>query len=130
MTLAPLLSAPLAVQIHVAAALAAIAAIVPLAIYRKGASTHRWLGWIAAAGMGLTALSSFAIRELNHGSFSWIHILSVIVLISLIRGIIAIRRREVRAHMWIMASTAVSGLGVAGAFTFMPYRLMWRIFFG
>ena len=130
MTLTPLLTAPLAVQVHVAAALVAVAAVLPLAIYRKGSDTHRWLGRIVMGGLVLVALTSFAIRELNPGSFSWIHILSVVVLFNVFQAMRALQRRNIKAQMWIMGSTVFWGLGVAGAFTFMPYRLMWQVFNG
>ena len=130
MTLTPLLTAPLAVQIHVAAALVAVATVLPLAVYRKGTRSHRWLGRIIMGGLVIVAISSFAIRELNPGSFSWIHILSVVVLVNVAMAIRALWHRNIKAHMWIMGSTVFWGLGVAGAFTFMPYRLMWQVFNG
>ena len=130
MTSTPLLTAPLAVQIHVAAALVAVAAVIPLAVYRKGARAHRWLGRTVMGGLVIVALTSFAIREINPGSFSWIHILSLVVLFNVFMAIRALWRRNIKAHMWIMGSTVFWGLGVAGAFTFMPYRLMWQVFNG
>lgn len=130
MTLAPLLTAPLAVQVHVAAAMIAVATVIPLAVYRKGTTAHRWFGRIVMGGLVIVALTSFGIRELNPGSFSWIHILSIIVLFNVVTAIRALWRRNIKAHMWIMGSTVFWGLGVAGAFTFMPYRLMWQVFNG
>ena len=130
MTLTPLLTASPAIQLHVAAALIAVMSALCLALYRKGTPSHRWLGRIVIAGLAAVSLSSFAIREINHGSFSWIHILSVVVLFNVWRGVRALRQNEIRSHMWIMSSTAVLGLGVAGAFTFLPYRLMWQVFNG
>ena len=130
MKIVPLVNAAPIVQIHVAFAVTAICATVALAIYKKGTPTHRWLGRAAAGAMGLTALSSFFILELNAGRFSYIHILSVVTLFGLVSGFRAARLGDRRAHVRSMVTTAVLGLGFAGAFTFVPGRLMWRIFMG
>ena len=130
MNIAPFLNAPIMVQFHVVCALVALCAVVPLAIYKKGTSTHRWLGRIAGAGLVLTALSSFFILELNDGSFSPIHIVSVITLLGLASGVREARRGNREGHARTMVSVAVLGLGVAGAFTFVPGRLMWKVFIG
>ncbi len=130
MNIAPLLNAPIMVQLHVACALTAICAVIPLAIYKKGTPTHRWLGRIGAAGMALTAQTSFFIMELNPGRPSYIHMLSVVTLLGLVSGVRAARAGNQKAHIRSMVTTAVLGLGVAGAFTFAPGRLMWRIFMG
>ena len=130
MNLSPLFNASFAIQLHVAAAVVAIAAVIPLAIYRKGNAAHRRLGWIVMIGLAVLAVSSFWIRELNHGSFSWIHILSVLTLTGLARGLYAIRTGNRRAHLQAMSFTAVTGLVFAGGFTFLPGRMMWRVLFG
>ena len=130
MNIAPLLNATRMVQIHVAFALIAICATLVLAIYKKGTPTHRWLGRTAAGAMALTALSSFFILEINPGRFSYIHVISVVTLIALFLGYRAARRGNQRAHVRSMVTTAALGLGGAGAFTFLPGRLMWRMFMG
>ena len=130
MNVTPLLNAAPMVQIHVAFALTAICATVVLAIYKKGTPTHRWLGRTAAGAMGLTALSSSFILELNAGRFSYIHILSVVTLLGLANGVREARLGNRRGHVRSMVTIAVLGLGVAGAFTFVPGRLMWRVFMG
>lgn len=128
MNIAPLLSAPPMVQLHVAAVVAAICATLLLVIYKKGTTTHRWLGKTATAALVLTALSSFFILELNNGRFSHIHLLSVVTLFGLASGLRSARRGNHKAHARTMVAIAILGLGVAGAFTFLPGRLMWRIF--
>lgn len=130
MNITPLLNAPTVVQFHVACALIAICAVVPLAIYKKGTPTHRWLGRIAGGGMALLALSSFFIRELNAGRFSYIHILSVVTLLGLASGVVAARRGDRKAHARTMVTVFALGLVGAGAFTFVPGRIMWRVFIG
>jgi uncharacterized membrane protein len=80
--------------------------------------------------MAITAISSLFIMEINDGAFSFIHLFSGWTLVALPMGIYAIRRRHLRGHRGAMAGTFFGGLIVAGAFTFIPGRLMWAIFFG
>ncbi|PTX56982.1 putative membrane protein [Litoreibacter ponti] len=99
---------------------------------RKGDARHRMLGRIWVGLMAVGALSSFAIREINPGGFSPIHLLSVYTLCSLVLGVLAVRARpaRVRAHQNFMRSLYASGLLIAGAFTFLPQRLLGRLTFG
>ena len=46
------------------------------------------------------------------------------------KAVYAARRHRVAAHRRAMTGMFVGGLIVAGAFTFLPGRLMWAIFFG
>lgn len=79
----------------------------------KGDAAHRVVGWLWVAGMGFVTTSSFAIRELRHGRLSLLHVLSVVTLVSLVWGIVAIRRRNVPRHRGAMLG---SWLGLVGAF--------------
>ena len=131
MNFAPLLNAPLAIQLHVAAVVVAAAGFAAVLLLTKGTNLHRWFGRSFVLGMTGAALSSFWIRELNHGSLSFIHIISVVTLWGLASGIWAVRRGNVLSHRLSMALTAFGGLGVAGAFAiFRPGRVMWQVFFG
>lgn len=101
---------------------------VPLGAYillrRKGDRTHKMLGRIWGGLMIGAALSSFALKGLMGGSFSPIHLLSVLTLITIPRAIINIRRGNVAAHKRSMTVLYISLL-IAGAFSFLPGRLMW-----
>ena len=131
MNFTPLMNAPLAVQLHVAAVIAAAAGILAVAMCAKGTRVHKWFGRTFVFGMAAAALTSFWIRELNHGSLSFIHIISLVTLFGLAGGIQAARRGDVASHRFAMAFTAFGGLGVAGAFAiFRPGRVMWHVFFG
>jgi len=78
--------------------------------------------WVAA--MFVTVLSSFGIRELNHGHLSWIHSLAVLTAISLVRAIWAIRQGNVSAHVAAMRGSFI-GLVVAGiAAVVTPQRFL------
>lgn len=125
-----LLQSPPVIQLHVAAALTALIIGIVLLIGVKGTRRHRILGWAWVAAMGTTAVSSLFIHAINPGGFSLIHLLSGWTIISLPMAIYAIRRGKVQAHRRAMTGMFVGGLIVAGAFTFLPGRLMWAIFFG
>ena len=73
--------------------------------------------------MMIVAVSSFWIRELNDGSFSWLHALSMWTLVSMAAAIIAIRRGRVRSHAAWMIGTMI-GVAVAGAFALAPGRFI------
>lgn len=64
----------------------------------KGTRRHRLLGYVGASTMFLAALVSFKIQALTPGSWSWIHLLSILTMGSLIYVIWAARRGAIRAH--------------------------------
>ena len=128
-----LLTSPPAIQIHVAAALTALAIGIVLLIGVKGNRLHRTLGWTWVLAMATTAVSSFFIHRLNPGGpggFSLIHLLSGWTVIALPMAVHAARRHRIADHRRAMTGMFVGGLIVAGAFTLLPGRLMWAIFFG
>lgn len=131
MTLTPLLDAPLVVQIHTVFAIFAVLLTVAIFSLPKGSRLHRTMGWIWVLSMGIIAISSFFIHTLRWlGPFSPIHLLSALVLFSLVRGVQAARSHRVRDHKRIMKAMVLYGLLVAGAFTFLPGRLMHEILLG
>lgn len=125
----PILNASLAVQLHLIAVACAILLIIAIWRVRKGSGVHKRLGRIWVGAMGLTAISSFWINDLDQFmGFSWIHLLSIYVLYSCYAGVRSARLGNVAAHKRTMKSMAFGGLGIAGAFTFMPGRLMYNVF--
>ena len=131
MTLDPLLTAPLVVQVHAFLALAAVALTVALFSLRKGSPLHRVLGWSWVSLMAIVAISSFWIGDFRWvGPFGPIHILSVITLFSLVKGVRAARGHDVMTHKRTMQSLVVYALIVAGAFTFLPGRIMFNVVSG
>lgn len=129
----PLAAAPSAIQIHVAAALTALAIGTVLLIGVKGTRLHRGLGWVWVLAMGTTAVSSFFIHAINPGGpagLSLIHLLSGWTVVGLPMAVYAARRHKVQAHRRAMTGMFVGGLIVAGLLTFLPGRLMWAVFFG
>ena len=73
--------------------------------------------------MLFVTVSSFWIRELNAGSFSWIHGLTVWTLFSMAAAIFSIRKGRVRAHAAWMIGTMI-GTAAAGSFALMPGRFI------
>ncbi|HEY0104155.1 MAG TPA: DUF2306 domain-containing protein [Brevundimonas sp.] len=121
---------PLAVRIHVPAALAALLIGTVQLVGVKGTGVHRVLGWSWVIAMLTVAASSFFIRQINPGAFSWIHLLSGWTFIAVPMAVVAIRRGRVKGHARGMAGAFVGGLVIAGAFAFTPGRLMWEMFLG
>jgi uncharacterized membrane protein len=78
--------------------------------------------------MMTVAIGSFWIRTTGH--LSYIHLLSGGVAILVPMAIAAVKRGDLKAHRRGMTRTFVGGLIIAGAFTFVPGRLMWLIFVG
>ncbi len=120
----------LAIHVHLAAAVAALAIGAVIMLRPKGVGLHKTLGWTWVAAMAVTAVSSFLIRGLNGDALSLIHALSGWTIIALPMAVAAVRRGDVARHRRSMTSLFLGGLLIAGAFTFIPGRLMWRVFFG
>ena len=81
MTLAPLLQASAAIQIHAFAAMTAfVLGVVQLAA-PKGTLPHRTLGWIWVTLMLVVSITAFFIHQLRiWGSWSPIHLLAIFTL--------------------------------------------------
>ncbi|KQZ54595.1 hypothetical protein ASD54_04495 [Rhizobium sp. Root149] len=126
MMLAPLLEAPLAVQIHVAAVLPAAVLGAFLLIWKgRGTSLHRLFGKIWLFLMLATAGSSFFIHSLDMiWGFSPIHLLSVMVIVSSWRVYRTARAGNIRAHTATVRQLYFWGIVVAGGFTLVPHRMM------
>ncbi|ANI21700.1 hypothetical protein AB870_25880 [Pandoraea faecigallinarum] len=98
---------------HVGTAGVAILLGVGVLLLPRGTPRHRWMGRWWALAMVATAVTSFGIRELGKGHFSWLHGLSVYVLINLALAVNAVRRGNVRAHRRQMLGL-YAGLVIAG----------------
>lgn len=113
------------ILLHSFAALAALVLGAAMFLARKGTFTHRIAGRSWVALMLVVSISSFWIQ--SSGSFSWIHILSITVIVLL--GIVvyfAVTRR-IRAHRRLAIGLYGGALGITGLFTLLPYRLLGRL---
>jgi uncharacterized membrane protein len=131
MSLAPLLEAPGTIPLHAFAAIAAFVLGIVQFAAPKGTLPHRTLGWIWVALMAAVAISSLWIHEIRLvGPFSPIHILSIFVPVMLVLAVLHARRHNVGGHKKAMTSIFFGALIIAGAFTFMPGRIMHAVVFG
>lgn len=131
MTLAPLTNAPLAIQLHAFAAMAAFALGLVQIAGVKGTTRHRALGYAWVALMLVVAVSAFWIHKLRlWGPWSPIHLLAIFTLAMLPLGVAYARRHNVRGHKLTMLGLFLGALLVAGLFTFVPGRLMHQVVFG
>ncbi|MCY3770343.1 MAG: DUF2306 domain-containing protein [Gammaproteobacteria bacterium] len=111
------------IWIHLVTALLALGLGMANLALAKGTPRHRAVGRAWVAAMLVVTLSSFGIRELNDGAFSWIHGLTAWTLFSLFAALYAIRRSWVRAHAGFMIGT-MAGVVMAGAFALAPGRFI------
>lgn len=106
----------------VGASLALLLGPVNLIRKPKGDQAHRAIGRVWALSMYWTVVSSFFIRELNPGQFSWIHGLSVFTFFTLTIGLWAAMTGRIEVHRGFMTG---SHFGTFGAFigaTVVPQR--------
>lgn len=119
---------PNVVTIHLTAALLALAAGAVVLLRRKGTRPHKAWGRAWVVLILLTAITSLWIPAFLH--FSWIHILTGVVLVNVAWALWAIRRGNVAAHRGAMIGTY---LGLVGAFVgaLLPGRIVggfaWRL---
>jgi uncharacterized membrane protein len=79
----------------------------------KGDHRHRLVGRTWVVLMLYVSFTSFWIKELNPGQFSYIHILSVVTIVTVSLGVWAALRGNIDAHRGNMIG---SWLGLLGAF--------------
>lgn len=131
MSIAPLLNASPAIQIHAFAAIAAVVIGIVQFVRRKGTFSHRTFGWIWAVLMLTIAVTSFWINEIKlWGPWSPIHLLSIFVLFNVPLAVWLARRHNVRAHRGWMIGIFAGALVIAGIFTLVPGRIMHAVIFG
>lgn len=131
MSLTPLLQAPGTIPLHAFAAMAAFLLGIVQFAAPKGTLPHRTIGWIWVALMFAVAISSFWIHEIRLiGPFSPIHLLSIFAPVMLVFAVLHARRHNVSAHKKAMTSIFFGALVIAGAFTFLPGRIMHTVVFG
>ena len=113
---------------HTFAALAAVALGAAMLLARKGTFMHRVAGRSWVALMLVVAVSSFWIK--SEGSFSWIHGLSVTVIVLLGVAVYYAISGRIERHRKLMTGIYAGALGIAGLFTLIPYRLLGRLVWG
>jgi uncharacterized membrane protein len=131
MTLAPLLAATQAIQIHAFAAMTAFALGLVQFAAPKGTLPHRTLGWIWVTLMLAVSVTAFFIHQIRlWGEWSPIHLLAIFILTTLPLGVLAAHRHNVVGHRNAMIGIFVGALLIAGLFTLVPGRIMHAVVFG
>ncbi len=118
-----------AIQIHMIAALVALILGILMLLRQKGTASHKMIGRIFAALMFVTAFSAIFIRQLNEGRFSWIHIFVIFTFVALIETFYHIRKGNLKGHKRAVMGLFFGALLIPGAFSFLPGRTMWMLFF-
>lgn len=118
-------SLSIAVMIHLGSVVPALPLGAYVLLRRKGDRVHKLLGKIWVVLMLVAGVGSFWIGS----GLSFIHLFSVLVLVSVPISIFAIRRGDVVGHRRAMEGMYI-GLVIAGAFAFIPGRLLGSSLFG
>lgn len=117
------MSLPLPVTIHIFSAFSALVLGTLLLSRRlKGDRAHRIAGWTWVVLMFTVAASSLWIPAFM--KLSWIHVFTLITLVSLPLGIYRARTHDVKGHRGTMIGVFTGGLVVAGLFTLVPGRFL------
>jgi uncharacterized membrane protein len=133
--LSPLLEASFAIQLHVATVVPAfLIGTWQIFFSAKGSPLHRMMGYAYLVLMTVTSISSLFIKTIMPDGplfgFSPIHLLVPVTLVGVVGALYYARRGDIARHKRAMISTYVGAILIAGAFTFMPGRIMHAIFFG
>lgn len=131
MTLAPLLNASPAIQLHAFAAMTAFVLGVVQLSAPKGTLPHRTVGWIWVALMLAVSISAFWIHQIRlWGPWSPIHLLAIFTLITLPIAVWNAHRHRVPQDRNAMIAIFFGALVIAGLFTLVPGRIMHAVVFG
>ena len=119
------------ILLHLAFALLALVVGAIQLVSKKGTALHKVLGYIWVTSMVVISFSSFEIKTIMPNGIFWgfspIHLLSIWVLFQLARGIYFARNHEIVRHRKCMVYTYIGGLLIAGAFTLMPGRFLYKV---
>jgi len=130
MNLSPILQAPIAVQIHLATVLPAVAiGTWQIFFSTKGSRFHRAFGFTYLGLMSVTAVAAFFIRSIGHGSLTPIHLFIPLTLWGVYRALWCARHGNIRGHRWSMLGLFFGGILLAGTLAFQPGRIMHNVFF-
>ena len=122
---------------HIALALVAVPVGAFIFLAKKGTAQHKLVGRVWVVILLIVSLSAILIQEINPEEYSLIHLLIPWIIGSLVYSIWNIKRfkktRHIKyrqAHMDSMIGVYIGALLVAGAFTLLPGRFLYGVFFG
>lgn len=134
----PLLEAPFVVQAHAFSAMAAFVLGIIQFAAPKGTLPHKTIGVVWIVLMSIIVVSSIFIRPAFYPGlalaqwFSLIHIFTVTTTVGIFGGVYYLLAggEKLKRHKMPFAVIFVGGLVIAGAFTFLPGRIMHAVVFG
>ena len=134
----PLLEAPLVVQAHAFSAMAAFALGLIQFAASKGTLPHKTIGALWIVLMTIIVVSSIFIRPALYPGlplaqwFSGIHVFTVVTVFGIFGGVYYLLAggSKLKRHKGPFAGIFIGGLVIAGAFTFLPGRIMHQVVFG
>jgi uncharacterized membrane protein len=121
---------PMPVWAHLSTIFVALALTPVMLLRPRGDRLHRKLGWVWLSAMMLTAAISLFIDNPHMSRFSYIHILSVFVLIQAPMIANAARKHNIKGHRRSVRAMVTGALLIAGFFTFPFNRLLGHWLFG
>lgn len=130
MNISYLTEASLAIQIHAATALLALALGIFMWVQPKGTARHKLMGRGFVMVMLIVAISAYFIRSSQNGDFSWIHLFIPLTFFGTAQAIYYIRKGDIKRHIRSVQGLFFGALLIPGIFAFMPGRRLWMVFFG
>jgi uncharacterized membrane protein len=138
MDLEPLLTAPLAIRLHVVTVVPAFVLGTWLLFgSHKGSPRHRLVGKLYLALMAVTAVAAVFIRSFSDLSVSagplrlgLLHLFVPLTAHGIYGAFATIRAGNIRGHGAAMRGLYFGAMIVAGLLAFAPGRIMFRMFFG
>ena len=122
---------PFPIPLHAIAALIAIVLGGVQFALPKGNFTHKTLGRAWVGLMLIIAISSSFIHEIKlWGQYSPIHLLSLLTLFALWRGVSYARAGRIKSHQRMMVMLYGLALILTGLFTLLLGRVMHQVVFG
>jgi len=121
---------PPVIKIHLVGALLAIVLGGVLMTVRKGRTFHRVAGWVWVSLVSVVAGSTLFITELNHGSWSLLHLFTGWTLLVLPLGVMWAKRHNVAKHRRTMMGLFYGGFAINLVIAFIPGRTLWMMVFG
>lgn len=93
---------------------------------KKGTSLHKRIGKIWAVLMLITAISSLFITPI--GSFTWLHLFSILVIFCVPVGVFSIRKGNIKRHIHCMLGAYIGTIISAYFAVVSPGRLLYGVF--
>ncbi len=88
----------------------------------KGSPAHRFAGRAWVVALLYVSVSSFWIREIRDGAFSFLHVLSVVTIVTVLLGLVAAVRGNIPSHRGNMTGSWLGLVGAGIAASAVPER--------